>query len=358
MAQLISGTTIAGHSAIHAGNLSAHSIATTSYVTTQINNLINGAPGVLDTLNELAAALGDDANFATTIATSVGTKLSIASNLSDVDDAPTALANIGGATAAQGAKADTAVQPATLANYATAAQGAKADTAVQPAAIASMATVSNVADAKAQAISAAAADATTKANTAQAAAIAAAATDASTKSTNALNTAKTYTDTKVSALVAAAPGALDTLAELSAALGNDADFAVSTATAIGDRLIKSANLSDLTSASLARANLGLGTAATLSSGTFATAAQGALADTAVQPAAIANMAETTDVATAKSQAIAAAAFKTTASLGAPFSPAKIAVVILAFSAASPPASAEMGALGIEKSKGSSKSLDI
>lgn len=46
----------------------------------------------------------------------------------------------GKATAAQGAKADTAVQPAELANYATAAQGAKADTAVQPDALAPVAT--------------------------------------------------------------------------------------------------------------------------------------------------------------------------------------------------------------------------
>jgi len=48
--------------------------ATTSYVTTQINNLINGAPGLLDTLDELAAALGDDANFASTITTSIAGK--------------------------------------------------------------------------------------------------------------------------------------------------------------------------------------------------------------------------------------------------------------------------------------------
>ena len=38
-----------------------------AYVTTQINNLIDAAPGALNTLNELAAALGDDANFSTTI---------------------------------------------------------------------------------------------------------------------------------------------------------------------------------------------------------------------------------------------------------------------------------------------------
>ena len=41
--------------------------ATQSYVTTQISNLIDSAPGALDTLNELAAAIGDDASFSTTV---------------------------------------------------------------------------------------------------------------------------------------------------------------------------------------------------------------------------------------------------------------------------------------------------
>lgn len=40
----------------------------------QLSNIIDGAPGVLDTLNELAAAIGDDASFLTTINTSLGTK--------------------------------------------------------------------------------------------------------------------------------------------------------------------------------------------------------------------------------------------------------------------------------------------
>ena len=49
--------------------------ATQSYVTTAISNLVASAPSTLDTLNELATALGNDANFATTVATSIGTKL-------------------------------------------------------------------------------------------------------------------------------------------------------------------------------------------------------------------------------------------------------------------------------------------
>lgn len=71
-------------------------VATTSYVTTQINNLIAGAPGVLDTLDELAAALGDDSNFATTVTNSIATKLPLAGGtmsgtISFVNDIGTAL---------------------------------------------------------------------------------------------------------------------------------------------------------------------------------------------------------------------------------------------------------------------------
>ena len=41
--------------------------ATETFVSTAISNLVDTAPATLDTLNELAAALGDDANFSTTI---------------------------------------------------------------------------------------------------------------------------------------------------------------------------------------------------------------------------------------------------------------------------------------------------
>lgn len=50
-------------------------IATQSYVTTAISNLIDGAPAALDTLNELAAALNDDASYAASITTALGLKL-------------------------------------------------------------------------------------------------------------------------------------------------------------------------------------------------------------------------------------------------------------------------------------------
>ena len=52
-------------------------IATTAFVETAISNLIDSSPGALNTLNELAAAIGDDANFSTTITNSIATKLNL-----------------------------------------------------------------------------------------------------------------------------------------------------------------------------------------------------------------------------------------------------------------------------------------
>jgi trimeric autotransporter adhesin len=54
-------------------------IATTAYVTTAVSNLVGGAPGALNTLNELAEAIGDDDDYAATITTALGTKAPTAS---------------------------------------------------------------------------------------------------------------------------------------------------------------------------------------------------------------------------------------------------------------------------------------
>ena len=53
-------------------------VATTAYVTTAISNLIDSSPSALNTLNELAAALNDDASFSTTVNNSIATKLPLA----------------------------------------------------------------------------------------------------------------------------------------------------------------------------------------------------------------------------------------------------------------------------------------
>ena len=116
-------------------------------ISTAVDNLVAGAPNLLNTLDELAAAIADDANYATTMTSALATKAPLASPaLTGVPTAPTAAANT-----------DT-TQIAT-----TAFAKAEADAA------------------QAAAEATAAADATTKANAAQSAATTAAATDATTK---------------------------------------------------------------------------------------------------------------------------------------------------------------------------------
>ena len=53
-------------------------IATTEFVSTAVADLADSAPDALNTLNELAAAMGDDANFSTTITNSIAAKLPLA----------------------------------------------------------------------------------------------------------------------------------------------------------------------------------------------------------------------------------------------------------------------------------------
>jgi hypothetical protein len=74
--------------------------ATETYVGTAISNLVDTAPETLNTLNELAAALGDDPNFATTISTSLGNKLdsSTASSTYAPIANPTFTGTVGGIT--------------------------------------------------------------------------------------------------------------------------------------------------------------------------------------------------------------------------------------------------------------------
>lgn len=54
---------------------SVDGLATTKYVDEHIAAMVDSAPETLNTLNELATALGDDPNFATTVATEIGSKV-------------------------------------------------------------------------------------------------------------------------------------------------------------------------------------------------------------------------------------------------------------------------------------------
>ena len=63
---------ITANTAYSWGNHATYGYATQTYVGTQIANLVDSAPVTLDTLNELAYALGNDSNFSTTVATNIG----------------------------------------------------------------------------------------------------------------------------------------------------------------------------------------------------------------------------------------------------------------------------------------------
>jgi hypothetical protein len=66
-------------------------LATTAFVVAAVAALVASSPATLDTLNELALALGSDPNFATTIATALGLKAPLASPaLTGTPTAPTA----------------------------------------------------------------------------------------------------------------------------------------------------------------------------------------------------------------------------------------------------------------------------
>lgn len=60
-----------------AGAAAAAQDAAETYADGLITNLVNGAPATLDTLNELASALGSDANFSTTISTALGNRVRV-----------------------------------------------------------------------------------------------------------------------------------------------------------------------------------------------------------------------------------------------------------------------------------------
>ena len=81
----LSGTLVEFNAALTDGDF-----ATESYVATAVSNILDSAPETLNTLNELAAAINDDASYAATITTALGTKAPIAS--------PTFTGTVGGIT--------------------------------------------------------------------------------------------------------------------------------------------------------------------------------------------------------------------------------------------------------------------
>ena len=61
-----------------AGSTTTTQLATTAFVQQELTTLIGGAPSTLNDLNELAAAINDDANYNSTLTTALATKLPLA----------------------------------------------------------------------------------------------------------------------------------------------------------------------------------------------------------------------------------------------------------------------------------------
>ncbi|EOU7010939.1 TPA: tail fiber protein [Escherichia coli] len=207
-------------------------IANTAFVKAAITALINGAPGTLDTLKEIAAAINNDPNFSTTINNALALKAPLASPaLRGIPTAP---------TAAQGTNntqiANTAFVKAAITALINGAPGTL-DTLKEIAAAINndpnfSTTINNALALKAPLASPALTGVPTAPTAAQ-----------GTNNTQIATTA--YVRAAISALVGSSPEALDTLNELAAALGNDPNFATTMTNALAGKQPLDATLTAL-----------------------------------------------------------------------------------------------------------------
>jgi hypothetical protein len=238
-------------------------VATTAFVGTAVSNLVASAPAALDTLNELAAALGNDSSFATTVSNSIGLKAPIASptftgTVSGITKSMVGLGNVDNTSDASkpvSTAAQTALDfkaPLASPTFTGTVSGITKDMvglgnvdnttdALKPISTATQTAL----DAKLSSATAATTYETIT-NVALKASIAsptftgtpiAPTAAAANNSTQIATTA--YADRAASnataALVASAPAALDTLNELATALGNDASFSTTITNSIATK---------------------------------------------------------------------------------------------------------------------------
>ena len=177
--------------------------ATTTYVDTKVAGIVDSAPETLDTLNELSAALGNDPNFATTVANQIGAK---------VDKVNGKGLSTNDLTSALKSNYDTAYTHSQQAHSPANAEKniiisiKKNGTAINP-------------------------DSSRSVNITVPTKVSDLTNDSSFATTS-------YVDTAVAGLVGSAPETLDTLNELSAALGDDPNFATTVANQIGAKVDK------------------------------------------------------------------------------------------------------------------------
>ena len=253
-------------------------IASTAFVRAAIDALIAASPGALDTLNELAAALGNDPNFATTITNLLALKAPLASPaLTGAPTAPTvagtadstakiattafvqAVAALKAAVVHTHAQSDVTNLVTDLAAKAPLASPALTGTPTAPSAavdtnttqVATTAFVVGQASAagdgtpamdgtaaRGSSLHFARADHVHPTDTSRAPLASPALTGTPTAPTAAPGTNTTqlataaFVQAAIAALIAAAPGALDTLDELAAAMGDDANFVTTVTNAL------------------------------------------------------------------------------------------------------------------------------
>jgi hypothetical protein len=109
-------------------------LATSATIATEVAALVDSAPGTLDTLNELAAALGDDPNFATTVTNSIATKMPLAGGTFTGNVSFSTGVGITGTVIAEGAQIDISGIRQLNAQIATSGSGYGAITCVEPSA--------------------------------------------------------------------------------------------------------------------------------------------------------------------------------------------------------------------------------
>jgi hypothetical protein len=165
---------------------------------------IAGAPGLLNSLDELAAAIGDDPAFFTTVATNLTNHQNDTTSIHGIADTSLLVTTTGTQTLTN--KTITTPVGLVKADVGLGSVDNTADT-IKPV---STAQATAIATAKSEAITAAGIDATTKATVAR---------------DTAITAASNYTDASVASLIDTAPAALNTLNELAAAINDDASYA-------------------------------------------------------------------------------------------------------------------------------------
>ena len=199
-------------------------LATTAYVTAAVAALIDSAPGAINTLNELAAALGDDANFSTTITNSIAAvQADVDQNETDSDAADAALSGRLDTLEADPTTA-TAVALKLDASAVSTFGGTLVDDADAAAARTTLGlgNVDNTTDAGKPVSTAAQTALDLKADLAGPALTGAPTVPTASAGTNTTQIASTaFVSTAVSNLKGNAPSGLDTLGELATAVNND-----------------------------------------------------------------------------------------------------------------------------------------